>query len=101
MDDGAAQAAQGCAVCGDPSDPMKEERESAKRTVCRGKRPLVLLVNKSGSFQSHSPRPEGRRETPSRARPSHSMGQSHIQSAAVQCTAPTAPRGDAFPATGL
>ena len=26
----------------------------------RGRRPLVLFVKESGSFQSHSPRPEGR-----------------------------------------
>ena len=54
------QSAQGCAVCGAPSDPLDETREPAKRAVCRGRRLLVLFAKESGSFQSHSPQPEGR-----------------------------------------
>ena len=50
-------AAQGCAVCGDPSDPMKEARESAKRTACRGKRPVVTL----GLSKVTRPGPKGGR----------------------------------------
>ena len=49
------QPAQGCAVCGAPSDPLDETREPAKRAVCRGRRLLVLFAKESGSFQSHSP----------------------------------------------
>ncbi|KIX23654.1 hypothetical protein TM02_18945 [Aeromonas salmonicida subsp. salmonicida] len=37
------QSAQGCAVCGDPSDPLDETREPAKRAVCRGRRLLVTF----------------------------------------------------------
>lgn len=37
------QSAQGCAVCGAPSDPLDERREPAKRAVCRGKRLLVTF----------------------------------------------------------
>lgn len=54
------QSAQGCAVCGAPSDPLDETREPAKRAVCRGRRLLVLFAKESGSFKSHSPQPEGR-----------------------------------------
>ncbi len=37
------QPAQGCAVCGAPSNPLDETREPAKRAVCRGRRLLVTF----------------------------------------------------------
>ena len=98
------QAAQGCAVCGDPSDPMKEERESAKRTACRGRRPLVLCSTKNGSFQSHLPQPEGRAKPRRGQRPRIRWGKiisrALLRNALRRWRPP--PPGDAFPpATGL
>ena len=51
------QPAQGCAVCGAPSDPLDETREPAKRVVCRGRRPLVTL----GLSKVTRPSPKGGR----------------------------------------
>jgi hypothetical protein len=52
-----AQPAQGCAVCGAPSDPLDETREPAKRAVCRGKRLLVTF----GLSKVTRPSPKGGR----------------------------------------
>ncbi|AXV33821.1 hypothetical protein BFW41_07800 [Aeromonas hydrophila] len=51
------QPAQGCAVCGAPSDPLDETREPAKRAVCRGRRLLVTF----GLSKVTRPSPKGRR----------------------------------------
>ncbi|OEC41779.1 hypothetical protein A9G06_17810 [Aeromonas sp. DNP9] len=51
------QSAQGCAVCGAPSDPLDETREPAKRAVCRGRRLLVTL----GLSKVTRPSPKGGR----------------------------------------
>ncbi|RDU82065.1 hypothetical protein CHH34_08520 [Aeromonas veronii] len=56
-----AQPAQGCAVCGAPSDPLDETREPAKRAVCRGRRPLVLFAKESGLSKVTRPSPKGGR----------------------------------------
>ncbi|PSJ87090.1 hypothetical protein CT153_15055 [Aeromonas veronii] len=53
------QSAQGCAVCGAPSDPLDETREPAKRAVCRGKRLLVTF----GLSKVTRPSPKGGRNT--------------------------------------
>lgn len=60
-------------ICGVPSDPESEMREKRvedeqrsapafrqRRAAWWGRRPLVLFAKESGSFQSHSPQPEGR-----------------------------------------
>ena len=51
------QSAQGCAVCGAPSDPLDERREPAKRAVCRGRRLLVTF----GLSKVTRPSPKGGR----------------------------------------
>jgi len=55
------QLAQGCAVCGAPSDPLDERREPAKRAVCRGRRLLVLFAKESGLSKVTRPSPKGGR----------------------------------------
>lgn len=73
-----------------------------------GEKTFGLTCNKKWVFPKSLAPARRAGETPSRARPSHSMGQSHIQSAAAQLTAPAPrqgpplPPGDVIPpATGL
>ena len=51
------QPAQGCAVCGGPSDLAPDPRETAQRSDWRGKRPLVTL----GLSKVTRPSPKGGR----------------------------------------
>ena len=52
------QPAQGCAVCGGPSDLAPDPRETAQRSDWRGKRPLVTL----GLSKVTRPSPKGGRK---------------------------------------
>ena len=67
------QLAQGCAVCGAPSDPLDERREPAKRAVCWGRRPLVTL----GLSKVTRPSPKGGRN-PCEGKALASLTLSHI-----------------------
>ena len=51
------QPAQGCAVCGGPSDLAPDPRETAQRSDWRGRRPLVTL----GLSKVTRPSPKGGR----------------------------------------
>lgn len=97
------------AVCGEPSDPMKGARESAKRTACRGKRPLVTLglskVTRPGPKGGRNP-VEGKALAFYGAKPYPAPTECQERGDAVTeqhhyppSTAPTAPPppGDAFP----
>ena len=76
------QSAQGCAVCGAPSDPLDETR--AKRAVCWGEDFGDFGLSKSLA----KPRSGG--EIPSRARPSSPVWLSH----AIQALDDIQPRND-------
>ncbi len=95
------QSAQGCAVCGAPSDPLDETREPAKRAVCRGRRLLVLLPKRAVFQKSLAPaRRAG--EILSRAAPSRPAWRSHANkergkvSALRQTTKKPQPQGCGF-----
>lgn len=89
MDDGSA--AGGTGMCRVRRSVRPDEGGEGIREAdgLSGEKTFGLTCNKKWVFpKSLAP---ARLASNPRAAPSHSMGQSHIQSAAVQCTAPTAP----------
>ena len=82
------QPAQGCAVCGGPSDLAPDPRETAQRSDWRGKRPLVTL----GLSKVTRPRPKGGRN------PLEASGLASCT--AKPCHHTTAPVANAIPRNG-